>query len=147
MSNIRLYALIGAIMIVGVLAGVVYASNVGGQATILKLSDGEPKSVEERIAFENEAIQIAIADPRVKPLVEGREVIIQAVFHMNFQLKFVDNSTETFYAQWDGKHRASVHIRYPDDTGYWIEVNITDKIVDEPRGVVWGDRGTFKFVP
>ncbi len=148
MEKTRLYAIIGVIMIAGVLAGAVYASRVGGQVTVLNASDGIPgPSVDERVALENEAIQIALDDPRVKPLVEGKEVIIQAVFKTHFQLKFVDNSTETFYAQWDGKYRTNVYLRYPDNTGYSIEVNITDKIVDEPRAVIWGDGGIFKFAP
>ncbi len=103
-------------------------------------------SVDDRIALENMAIEIALADPRVKPLFEGKECTIQAFYKKTFQLKFVDNNTETFYAQWDGQDRASVQIRYPDNNGYWIEVNITNRIVDEPRKVVWEDKGTLHFI-
>ena len=101
---------------------------------------------EERKALEEEALEIALSDPRVKPLVEGKESKISASFKMTYTLRFVDNKTETYYAQWDGKYRASVYIRYPDDTGYGFEVNITDKVAEEPRKAVWEDGEHFKYL-
>jgi hypothetical protein len=146
MSTTRHYALIGTMIILGVLAGVVYASKVDTRPEVLTVGDPILRTVEERAAYENEAIEIALADPRVKPLVEGREVTIRAVFGTLFEFKFYENSTDRYFAQWDGKYRASVYLRYPDDTGYGIEVNITDLIVGEPRKVVWGEKGTFHFI-
>ncbi len=148
LDKVRNYALIGVVVILGVLAGAVYASKVGREVTVLNMREGLPDSAEARLALENEAIEIALADPRVKPLTEGKEFTVSALLKLQFSLKFVDNQTETYYAQWDGKNRALVIIRYPDDTGYAFDVNITDRLVGEPRRVAWEDGGkSFKYLP
>ncbi len=148
LDKVRDYALIGVVVILGVLAGAVYASKVGGEVTVLNMREGLPDSAEARLALENEAIEIALADPRVKPLTEGKEFTVSALLKVQFSLKFVENKTETYYAQWDGKNRAVVTIRYPDDTGYTFDVNITDRLVEEPRRVAWEDgRKSFKYLP
>jgi len=151
MQRLREYTLIGAVIILGVILGTVYVQAAGDQAT-LTLSEGEPKSETERIALENEAIEIALADPRVKLLVEGKTVKIFSTFYMKFQVVF-DNETlcpiecSLFHLEWDQKYRAFVSIRYADDTGYGIDVNITDKIVNEPQRAVWKEGKYFKLLP
>jgi hypothetical protein len=138
MGKTREGLLIGAIMILGVLAGTVYVHAVGGQQS-LTLSEGEPKTAEERVALENQAIELALADPRIQPLANVSGVKIFSVFHMNFQVVFDNNATQSgkFNASWDQKYRATVWIRYTDNSGYSVDVNITDKLVEEPVHVVW----------
>lgn len=138
MGKTREGLLIGVIMIIGVLAGTVYVYAVGGQQS-LTLSEGEPKTTEERVALENQAIELALADPRIQPLADVSGVKIFSVFHIDYQIVFDNNATQsgTFNAVWDQKYRATVWIRYPDNTGYNVEVNITDKLVGEPDHVVW----------
>jgi hypothetical protein len=146
----REYALIGVIMIVGVLAGAVYVHAVGGQPK-LTLSDGQPKTQEERIALENQAIELALADSRIKQLANVSGVKIFSTFYMQFKIVYTNETTEgpgwikDFKIDWDGKYRALVTIRYPDDTGYGVDVNITDKVVGEPKQAVWGKY--FKYLP
>ena len=150
MSKMREYALIGVIMIVGVLAGAVYVHAVGGQPK-LTLSDGQPKTQEERIALENQAIELALADSRIKQLANVSGVKIFSTFYMQFKIVYTNETTEgpgwikDFKIDWDGKYRALVTIRYPDDTGYGVDVNITDKVVGEPKQAVWGKY--FKYLP
>jgi hypothetical protein len=142
MHRLREYTLIGAVMVLGVILGTVYVHAAGSQVT-LTLSEGELTSVEERVAQENKAIQIALADPRVKPLVEGKEVRIFSTFYTQGKLVYTNETTEEpgwikdFKFGWDGKYRALVTIRYLDDTGYSIHVDITDRVVEEPRKVYW----------
>ena len=144
----REYAIIGIAVILSVLTGAVYASQVGGQFTVINVSEGMPDTVEERAALEKEAIEIALADPRIKPLTEGKEArILSTLKPLHFTLKYVDNKTETYYAQWDGKNSALVTIRYPDDTGYGFEVNITDRVVGEPRRAIWEEGKYFRYEP
>jgi hypothetical protein len=134
----REYALIGAIMIMGVLAGTVYVYAVGGQQ-YLTLNEGAPKTAEERIALENQAIELALADPRIQSLTNVSGVKIFSVFTMHFQVIWDNNVTQSGKdtVDWDQKYRATVWIRYPDNTGYSVDVNITDKLVGEPTHVVW----------
>lgn len=148
MGKMREYALIGVIMIVGVLAGAVYVHAVGGQPK-LTLSDGMPKTQEERLALENQAIELALADPRIKPLANVTGVKIFSTFGMCFKIIFDNNVTQTgnFKLDWDQKYRALVTIRYPDDTGYGVDVNITDKVVGEPKQAVWEEGKYFKYLP
>ena len=137
-TKIREYALIGAIMIIGVLAGTVYVHAVGGQQ-ILTLSEGAPKTAEERIALENQAIELALTDPKIQPLANVSGVKIFSVFTMHFQVIWDNNVTQSGkdVVDWDQKYRATVWMRYPDNTGYSVDVNITDKLVGEPKLVVW----------
>jgi len=152
LGKMRENALIGVIMIVGVLAGAVYVHAVGGQPK-LTLSDGYPETQEERMALENEAIQIALSDPRVKPLTDGREVRIFSTYYTQGKIIYTNETTEgpgwvkDFKFDWDGKYRAVVTIRYPDNTGYSIQVNITDKMVEEPKRVIWVEGHFFKYLP
>jgi len=147
MGRIRETALVGAIMIVGILAGVLYVHTVGGQ-TRLSLSDGLLKTPEERIAMENQAIEIALSDPRVKPLVEGKEVRILSSFYIIGKLIPVYENGTVGDGGTDGKYRAQVHLIYPDNTGYVIDVNITDKAVGEPlRGILEDGGKIFKLIP
>ena len=146
MNKIREYVLIGAIMIVGVLAGTVYVHAVGGQQ-YLTLIEGSPKTVEDRVALENQATELALADPRIQSLANVSGVRIFAVFTMNFQVIWdqvtingvLVNVTQSgkYTLDWDQKYRATVWIRYPDNTGYGVDVNITDKLVGDPKPVVW----------
>jgi hypothetical protein len=138
MGKMREYVLIGVIMIIGVLAGTVYVHAVGGQRQ-LTLSEGQPETVEERVSLENQAIELALADPRIKPLANVSGIKIFSVFYMNFQIIWDNNVTQPgkYNLDWDQKYRATVWIRYPDDTGYSVDVNITDKLVGEPKHVVW----------
>jgi hypothetical protein len=150
--RLREYTLIGAMMVLGVILGTVYVQAAGGQAT-LTLSDGEPKSAEDRMALENEAIEIALSDPRVKPLTEGKTVRIFSTFYMTFHVEFIEKVPwgsawrETFQYVWDGKYRALVTLRYPDDTGYGVDVNITDRVVGEPQRAVWEEGKYYKLLP
>ena len=140
MHRLREYTLIGAIMVLGVILGTVYVHAAGSQPK-LTLSEGTPHTVEERVALENEAVEIALSDPRVRTLTEGKTVRIFSVFYMNFHIVY-DNVTnpaegKPFYVEWDQKYRAQVTIRYPDGSGYRVDVNITDKAVGEPQRAVW----------
>ena len=150
MHRLREYTLIGAMMVLGVILGAVYVHAAGGQAT-LTLSEGTPKTVEDRMALENEAIEIALSNPRVKPLTEGKTVRIFSTFYMTFHAVF-DNETlspvkgKLFHYEWDQKYRALVTIRYTDDTGYGIDVNITDKVVGEPQRAIWEEGKYFKYL-
>lgn len=152
MHRLREYTLIGAMMVLGVILGIMYVHAAGGQAT-LTLSDGEPKSVEERVALENEAIQIALADPRVKPLVDGKEVRIFSTLYTQGKLVYTNETMEgpgwikDFKFDWDGKYRALITIRYPDDTGYGINVNITDRMVEEPKKAYWKGEHFYFLTP
>jgi hypothetical protein len=145
----REYALIGVIMIVGVLAGAVYIHAVGGQPK-LTLSDGMPKTQEERPALENQAIELALADSRIKQLANVSSIKIFSTFYMNFKIVYTNETTEgpgkDLKIDWDGKYRALVTIRYPDDTGYGVDVNITDKVVGEPKQAVWEEGKYFKYL-
>jgi hypothetical protein len=151
MHRLREYTLIGAMMVLGVILGTVYVHTAGGQTT-LTLREGTPKTVEDRTALENEAIEIALSDPRVKPLTEGKTVRIFSTFYMTFHAVF-DNETlspvkgKLFHYEWDQKYRALVTIRYTDDTGYSIHVDITDKIVEEPRKVYWKGEDFYALTP
>ena len=149
MGKMREYALIGVIMIVGVLAGAVYVHAVGGQAK-LTLSDGMPKTQEERLALENQAIELALADPKIKPLTDVTGVKIFSTFYMNFKIVVTNETTEgpgkDLKIVWDGKYTALVTIRYLDDTGYGVDVNITDKVVGEPKQAVWEEGKYFKYL-
>ncbi len=138
MTKIREYALIAVIMIMGVLAGAVYVHAVGGQQQ-LTLSEGQPKTQDERIALENQAIELALGDPRIKPLANVSGVKIFSVFTMHFQVIWDNNVTQSGkdVVDWDQKYRATVWMRYPDNTGYSVDVNITDKLVGDPQHVVW----------
>ena len=148
MKNLREYSLIGALMVLGAVLGVVYASTYG-PGTSLTLAD-TPITVEDRMAFENMAIEIALSDPRVKELTEGKTVMIFASFYRTFHA--VDDNVTTqdggklFHFEWDQKYRALVTIRYDDDTGYGVYINITDEEVGEPWRAVWEDGKYFKQV-
>ena len=148
MGKMRENALIGVIMIVGVLAGAVYVHAVGGQPK-LTLSDGMLKTQEKRLALENQAIELALADSRIKTLADVSGAKINATLGMNYKISFDDNSTRTGYytLEWDGKYRALVTIKYPDNTGYGVDVNITDKLVGEPKRAVWEEGKYFKYLP
>jgi hypothetical protein len=150
MHRLREYTLIGTMMVLGVILGTAYVHTAGGQAT-LTLSEGTPHTVEDRVALENEAIEIALSDPRLKPLTEGKTVRIFSTFYMTFHVVF-DNETlspvkgKLFHYEWDQKYRALVTIRYTDDTGYGIDVNITDKAVGEPQRAIWEEGKYFKYL-
>ena len=152
MHRLREYTFIGAMMVLGVILGMVYVNAAGSQAT-LTVSEGEVTSVEERIALENEAIQIALVDPRVKPLVEGKEVKIFSTYYTQGRLVYTNETTEgpgwikDFEFAWDGKYRALVTIRYPDDTGYSIHVDITGRMVEEPRKAYWKGGNFYVLTP
>ena len=152
LGKMREYALIGVIMIVGVLAGAVYVHAVGGQPK-LTLSDGQPKTQEERIALENQAIELALADSRIKQLANVSGVKIFSTSYMQVKIVYTNETTEgpgwvkDFKIDWDGKYRALVTIRYPDDTGYSIQVNITDRVIDEPKRAVWEEGKYFIYLP
>lgn len=137
-NKMKEYALIGAVMIIGVLAGTVYVHAVGSQQ-YLTLIEGAPKTAGERIALENQAIELALADPRIQPLANVSGVKIFSVFTMHFQIIFDNNVTQSGKdtVDWDQKYRATVWIRYTDNSGYSVDVNITDKLVGEPVHVVW----------
>lgn len=141
--------LIGIVMVVGILAGTLYVHAAGTQPR-LSLSDGALKTPEERVAMENRAIDIALSDPRVGKLANVTGARIFSGFYMNFQVFWDNNVTQTggYGMDWDQKYRAFVTIRYPDDTGYGIHVNITDGIVDEPVKALWKNDGRdFYLIP
>ena len=137
MGKLREMAFIGAIMIVGVLAGTLYVRMVGGQP-IISLNNGALKTPEERIALENKAIQIALSDPKISKLANVTGVKIFSTFYTYLRIIFDNNSTrdgskgQNATATWDGKYRAVVTIMYPDGTTYHVDVNITDHIVEAP---------------
>ncbi len=58
---------------------------------------------------------------------------------MHFQIIFDNNVTQSGKntVDWDQIYRATVWIRYTDNSGYSVDVNITDKLVGEPVHVVW----------
>ena len=147
MGKMRENALIGVIMIVGVLAGAVYVHAVGGQTT-LTLSAYEIKIVVHSQALENQAIELALADSRIKTLADVSGAKINATLGM-IKISFDSNSTRTGYCtvEWDGKYRALVTIKYPDNTGYGVDVNVTDKLVGEPKRAVWEEGKYFKYLP
>lgn len=149
LNRLREYSTIGALMILGVLLGSAYVSAAGGQHT-LTLSEGSPLTVEDRVAFENEAIEIALSDPRIKALTEGKTAMIFSSFYRTFHV-VDDNATNSFgcrrfHFEWDQKYRALVTIRYPDDTGYGVGINITDREVGEPRRAIWEEGKYFKYL-
>jgi len=160
--RLREYTLIGAMMVLGVILGTVYVYAAGGQATVT-LSDGELKISELKVFLEgeaienevikNEAIQIALADSRVKPLVEGKEVRIFSNLYIRGKVVYTNETTEgpgwvkDIRFDWDGKHRALVTLRYPDNTGYSINVNITDRIVEDPRKGYWTGEDFYFLTP
>ena len=150
MRKLRELTLIGAIMAVGVLAGLyVHAS---GSQYIISVSDWGLKTPEERVALENQAIDLALSDSRVSKLANVTGVRILSTFYTNFSLVFNKNDTLSPGASyitttWDGKYRALVTIQYKDDTGYGVDVNITDKVVGAPVKAVWEDGGkVFKLL-
>ncbi len=139
-------------MVLGVILGAAYVRAAGDQTT-LTLSEGTPHTVEDRVALENEAIEIALSDPRVKPLVEGKEVKIFSTYYTQGKLVYTNETTEgpgwikDFEFAWDGKYRALVTIRYPDDTGYSIHVDITGRMVEEPRKAYWKGGNFYLLTP
>ncbi len=152
MSKIRELAVIGTVMIIGVLSGALYVHAIGAQPTIV-VGDGQQVDTEKRLDLLNQAIEMVLSNPRTSKLSNITGVKIFSSMYTIFQVEFDHNDTEHAGASyitttWDGKYRAEVTLRYPDDTGYDIHVNITDGVIGDPVKAVWEDGGKiFKQLP
>jgi len=166
MWNMRQLALVGAIMTVGIVTGALYTSMTDVKQT-LTISDGKP-TVEDKLAMANRAIEMVKADPKTAAITNvggaifyskvsestqynivlvngtqgsshGTNVVISG---NTFLIEHVDTSKD------NTSYSAFVTIRYPDDSGYAITVNLSEGIVEEAKKAVWENDGkVFRLMP
>lgn len=90
---------------------------------------------EERIRLEEQAIDLALSDPRVKELVDAKQY--RVVSNVGLKIRVIDETKEDEYmilrCEWDGKIRALVTIIFADGSGFSVDVNLTDGTVEDIR--------------
>jgi 3-isopropylmalate dehydratase small subunit len=147
-NNLRKFIPVIAVIAIGIATGLVYVHALDGQKTY-QFFEVNIKPTERNQTLEKQAIALALADSRIKPLANVSGAQISATVGQNYQIIFDNNSTKTgnCTAIWDGKYTALVTIKYPDNSGYGVEVNITDKIVGDPKKGVWDEGNYFKYLP
>ena len=88
-----------------------------------------------RIRLEEQAIDLALSNPRVKELIEGKQYRVVAAFYISgrYEIGPKEGEYTILRFEWDGKLRTLVTIIFADDSGYYVDVNLTDGIVEDIR--------------
>ena len=135
-----------ALISLGTVVGVAFTYAFGGKVIQYGLSS----TVGDQLDIESQAIDIAVRDPRVKALIEGKECRIQASTEMRL---FITGENKTGEEQGypikitvigPGGRESTlfmervkpivvVTILYPDGSGYWVEIDVTAGTVGEPK--------------
>jgi len=135
-----------ALISLGTVAGVAFTYAFGGKVIQYNLTS----TVGDQLDIESQAIDIAVRDPRVKALIEGKECRIQASTKMRLFITGENKTSEeqgypikiTVVDPGGGestlfiervKPIAVVTILYPDGSGYWVEIDVTTSTVCEPK--------------
>lgn len=89
-------------------------------------------AADEKITLEQQAIDIAFANVAIKRLVEGKKYSVHSSYQLIVRTKSMrqEGNWTIVEVEWDGKHRVLVTIAYDDDSGYYVNVNVTDKTVE-----------------
>jgi len=103
---------------------------------IQAIPDGETLfTLEEGAGLKEQAVDVALNDPRVKELVEGKQYKALCISGPYFTLWLKEKVRgeayhETYRVESDWKPRALVAIIFADNSGYCVEVNLTDNTVE-----------------
>lgn len=125
------------LLILGGILGVAYTQLTGGKT--VTYDAGETAATQ---STENRAIDLALRDPRVSALTEGKQCRILATRFERLKIVF-DNSTSgtKITAVGEGteitmrshtKPMVLVTIIYPDGSGYFVDVSVDEGEVSEP---------------
>jgi len=87
--------------------------------------------VPEKIELEEKAIDLALDDHRVKELIRGNPYQVTSILGSTFRI--VETRDNLLLVEWDGKIRALVTMIFADGSGYYVEVDLTDEIIEEIR--------------
>lgn len=101
---------------------------------IVYVSDSPDRSIfteEKKIELEEKALDLALNDHRVTELILGKPYRITSILRSTFRI--VETSDNLLLVEWDGKIQALVTIIFADGSGYYVEVNLTDEIIEEIR--------------
>lgn len=85
----------------------------------------------ERVELEQRAVDFALSDNGVKELIQATQYRVTSI--LRFTIRRVERRDKLWLMEWDGKLRALVTIIFTDNTGYYIEVNLTDETIEEIR--------------
>jgi len=135
-----------ALISLGTVAGVAFTYAFGGKVIQYGLSS----TVGDQLDIESQAIDVAVRDPRVKALIEGRECKILATTKMWLKVAGENQTSggECYPIKitviGPGGRQATlfmervklivvVTILYPDGSGYWVEIDVTAGTVGEPK--------------
>ncbi|MCJ7574979.1 hypothetical protein MUO93_12090 [Candidatus Bathyarchaeota archaeon] len=143
---VRRQLIVVALIVLGAVAGVAFTYAFGGKVIQYGLSS----TVGDQLDIESQAIDIAVRDPRVKALIEGKECKILATTKMWLKVTG-ENQTSggegypikiTVIGPGGGESTLFIErvkpivvitILYPDGSGYWVEIDVTAGTVGEPK--------------
>jgi hypothetical protein len=122
--------------------GTVYVIASGDRGTIITLQTGirfawagsewPELSADEQTMLEQQAIDIASDNVTIKGLLEGKQYSLYSSYSFLGRAKSIhqEGNYTIVEVEWDEKHRVLVTIIYDDGSGYYVNVNVTDRTVE-----------------